>query len=348
VVAVLDLVALSFLNVQRWRLILERLRAGEPSAHILDDECARRRGEPEAPTPDGLIARAAKALRRGQDAALTPMPWNDPRTPASFQHIVDPPPVLWVRGAIDWIDRPAVAIVGSRAGTPYALMVADRLAGDLAARGIVVVSGLARGVDAAAHRGALAAAGVTVAVLGCGADRVYPAEHKTLAASIAVHGAIVSEFAPGTPPRPEFFPSRNRIISALVRAVVVAEAGEKSGSLITARCALEQNRDVLAVPGNVLTGRNRGGHALIRDGARLVESADDVLEQLGMGCGAPEAGGAAVDDPVLASLGCAEPLELDQISEQTRLPVPGLLARLLDLELQGVVRRTDGGRFVRV
>jgi DNA processing protein len=294
------------------------------------------------------MASAEKALSRGARAALMPIPWNDPRTPASFHHIVDPPPVLWVRGGINWIDLPAVAIVGSRAGTPYALMVADRLAADLAARGVVVVSGLARGVDAAAHQGALAADGLTVAVLGCGADRVYPAEHKTLASAIAAHGAVVSEFAPGTPPAAVFFPRRNRIISALARAVVVVEAGEKSGSLITARCALEQNRDVLAVPGNVLTGRNRGGHALIRDGARLVESADDVLEQLGLERCVPAPGPTVVSDPVLASLGCAEPLELDQISAQTGLPVPGLLARLLDLELQGVVRRTEGGRFVRI
>jgi DNA processing protein len=348
-VVVIDLVALSLLPVLRWRLIIERLRAGDSPEHILVDECARRtRAQPEPPTADAMIARAHTAVERGARANLLALPWNDARTPEPFRHIVDPPPVLWVRGAVDWIPRTAVAIVGSRAGTPYALMVADRLAADLAARGVVIVSGLARGVDAAAHQGALHASGTTVAVLGCGADRVYPAEHKALASAIAQQGAIVSEFAPGTPPNPVFFPRRNRIISGLSKAVVVVEASEKSGSLITARCALEQNRDVLAVPGNVLTGRNRGGHALLRDGARLVESADDVLEQLGLGRGvaAPDAGEPA--DPVLTSLACAEPLELDQISQQTGMPVPGLLARLLDLELQGVVRRTDGGRFVRV
>ena len=146
---------------------------------------------------------------------------------------------------------------------------------------MTVVSGLARGVDAAAHRGALDAGGVTVGVCGCGADVVYPREHAGLARAIAAAGAIVSELAPGTPPQPQFFPLRNRIISGLSRAVVIVEAGEKSGSLITARAALEQGRDVLAVPGPVLGGRNKGAHALLRDGARIVETADDILEELG-------------------------------------------------------------------
>src|SRR5262249_41019651 len=154
----------------------------------------------------------------------------------------------------------------------YACSVAERLAADLASRRIVVVSGLARGVDAAAHEGALSVGGPTVAVLGSGADVVYPREHAALAAAVAREGALISELEPGTPPRPMFFPQRNRIISGLARAVVVVEAGERSGSLITARFALEQGRDVLAVPGNVLSGRNRGGHRLLRDGAKIVET----------------------------------------------------------------------------
>src|SRR6185503_8932588 len=179
-------------------------------------------------------------------------------------------------------ERPSVALVGSRAASPYALAVAERLAADLAARGIVVTSGLARGVDSAAHRGALSTGGDTVAVLGCGVDVAYPREHRALIVDIAASGAVTSELVPGTPPQAQFFPRRNRIISGLSKAVVVIEAGEKSGSLITARCALEQGRDVLAVPGNVLTGRNRGAHALLRDGAKIVESADDILEELGL------------------------------------------------------------------
>ena len=192
--------------------------------------------------------------------------------------------MLWTRGAIDVLNRPAVAIVGARAASPYGLSVAGRLASDLAAAGVVVVSGLARGVDSAAHRGALAARGTTIAVLGSGVDVVYPPEHAPLAAEIAASGAVISELTPGAAPLPQFFPQRNRIISGLSRAVVVIEAGEQSGSLITARLALEQGREVLAVPGNVLSGRNRGAHGLLRDGAKIVESADDILEELGM-CG---------------------------------------------------------------
>ena len=266
--------------------------------------------------------------------------------------IFDPPPVLWVRGTAQALDRAAVAIVGSRAGSPYALAVAERLASDLASRGIVVVSGLARGVDSAAHRGALthsACGGATVAVLGSGVDVIYPAEHKRLAGEIEGAGAIVSEFVPGTPPHPAFFPLRNRIISGLSRAVVVIEAGEKSGSLITARCALDQGRDVLAVPGNVLSGRNRGAHGLLRDGAKIVETADDILEELGPPTRTATTAGdaASSEDPVLAALPPGEPCDLDVIAERSALAPARVLTRLFELEMQGLVTRAGGGRFLR-
>jgi DNA processing protein len=244
-----------------------------------------------------------------------------------------------------------VAIVGSRAASPYGLAVAEQLAGDLASRGVVIVSGLARGVDSAAHRGALGAGGVTVAVLGSGVDVIYPAEHAGLAASIDGTGAVISELVPGTGPQQWFFPLRNRIISGLSRAVVVIEAGEKSGSLITARCALDQGRDVLAVPGNVLSGRSRGAHALLRDGAKIVESADDILEELGIeggGAGAVPASDTLIGDPVLACLTPGEASDLDEISERSGLNTARLLPRLFELELQGRVRRVGGGRFIRV
>ena len=173
----------------------------------------------------------------------------------------------------------AVAIVGSRAASASAIETASCIASDLAARGITVVSGLARGVDSAAHRGALQT-GITAAVLGSGLDRMYPPEHLSLALEIAARGVVISEYPPDTPPLPHHFPQRNRLISGLSRAVVVIEANEKSGSLITAACALEQGRDVMAVPGNVLSGRSRGGHALIRDGAKIVECADDIVEEI--------------------------------------------------------------------
>ena len=226
--------------------------------------------------------RAAAAIRRATAGGITALTWSDPAYPAALAAIADPPFVLWTRGVAAALERPAVAMVGSRAASPYGLAVAERLAADLAARGIVVVSGLARGVDSAAHRGALAGGGSTIAVLGSGADVIYPPEHASLARDIAATGLVISELVPGTPPLKPFFPLRNRIISGLSRAVVVIEAGEKSGSLITARSALDQGRDVLAVPGNVLSGRNRGAHALLRDGAKIVEDADDILEELGM------------------------------------------------------------------
>jgi DNA processing protein len=258
---------------------------------------------------------------------------------------------MWLRGDVSWLHSSAVAIVGSRAASPYALAVAERLAGDLAVRGVPVVSGMARGVDSAAHRGALAANGATIAVLGCGVDVIYPPEHDALAVAIAGHGALVSELVPGTPPHAAFFPRRNRVISGLARAVVVIEAGEKSGSLITARCALEQGRDVLAVPGNVLSGRNRGSHALLRDGAKIVETADDILEELGIGTGpgvfTQTGSSSPAADPLLGCFSPGESCDLDVLAERSGLAPARLLPKLFELEIQGLVRRAGGGRFVR-
>jgi DNA processing protein len=259
---------------------------------------------------------------------------------------------LWVHGEVEALSAPAVAIVGSRAASTYAVDVGERLGADLAVRGVVVVSGLARGVDAAAHRGALAAGGRTVAVLGSGVDVIYPAEHLDLARDIVGAGALVSELAPGTPPRPGHFPSRNRIISGLSLAVVVVEASEKSGSLITARYGLEQGREVMAVPGNVLSGRSRGGHALLKDGAKVVEGVDDILDELGHWPSVPnlsETGGSLKDrtDPVTRVMAEGESYELDALIDLTGVAAPRLLPRLLQLELDGRIRRVSGGRFVR-
>jgi DNA processing protein len=242
-----------------------------------------------------------------------------------------------------------VAIVGSRAASTGGLLVAERLGRELAATGLTIVSGLARGCDAAAHRGALAGGGGTIAVLGCGVDVVYPPEHATLHRQVLAGGAVVSELPPGAPPLPAHFPQRNRIISGLARAVVVVEASEKSGSLITAACALEQGRDVMAVPGSTLGSRHRGCHALLRDGARLVETAGDVLEELGiagrtLGETAPRA---AERDPLLRLLGSEDDGDLDELVVRSGLPVSVVLQRLLALELAGHVRRAAGGRFVR-
>jgi DNA processing protein len=280
--------------------------------------------------------------------------WDSASFPASLLAIPDAPPVLWYRGVLDCLTRPMVAIVGSRAASIVALHTAEHLAAGLAVAGVTVVSGLARGVDSAAHRGALRH-GRTIAVLGSGVDRVYPREHGPLAAEIERTGLVLSEYPPGTPPLPLHFPMRNRLISGLARGVVVIEASEKSGSLITAGCALQQGRDVMAVPGNVLSGRNRGGHALIRDGARIVESADDILEELGLvpprGNGAARATSRAESmasaDPVLRKMEAGQPYDLDMLAGCTGMDMPRLLPRLMDLEVRGLVRRVDGGRFMR-
>ena len=264
-----DLVAVSLLPLHMRRGAADALRAGGSAADIMNAVVGARPADDRYTLP-ALRARARDAIDRAARRQIAATRWTDAEYPIALAAIADPPLVLWTRGAIDALAAPVVAIVGARAASPYALAVADALARDLASRGLVVVSGLARGVDSAAHRGALAAGGVTVAVLGCGVDVMYPPEHASLAAEICGSGALVSELVPGTPPAQMFFPMRNRIISGLSRAVVVIEAGEKSGSLITARCALEQGRDVLAVPGNVLTGRNRGAHGLLRDGAKIV------------------------------------------------------------------------------
>ena len=353
----LDFVSLSLLPPWCWRVAAEWLRRGDPPAVVVGRLLA---GNPRDDAADAVEVRslARDAIRRADAGSIAAIPWSAAAYPAALTTIADPPPVLWTRGRLDALTAPAVAIVGSRAASPYGLAVAERLAADLAASGLVIISGLARGVDSAAHRGALSAGGVTVAVLGSGVDVIYPSEHAPLASAIDATGAVISELVPGTRPQQWFFPLRNRIISGLSRAVVVIEASEKSGSLITARCALDQGRDVLAVPGNVLSGKNRGAHALLRDGAKIVESADDILEELGMpprgaAQGSDERQGAAAGlagsrDPVLDSLVAGEASDLDEISERSGLKASRLLPRLFELELHGLVRRVGGGRFVRI
>jgi DNA processing protein len=282
---------------------------------------------------------------------------GDVRFPTALAAIHDPPHTLWITGDVGALRAPAVALVGSRAASPYALEVARRLGADLARRHITVVSGMARGVDSAAHRGALEGGGITVAVFGCGVDVIYPPEHRRLAERIVERGALVSEFPPGMPPLRSNFPQRNRIISGLSLAVVIVEAAEGSGSLITADFALEQGRTVLAVPGNVLGGRNYGAHALLRDGAKLVECADDILEEIHIGLRAEGLGPSgkesrrpdlASHDPVLRSMDEGDAYDLDEIAERSGIDRMKLLPRLLELELAGALRRVEGGRFVRL
>lgn len=300
------------------------------------------------------LAHSRQVRHASISSGIDALAWSDSRFPISLLALDDCPPAIWVRGALTCLDAPLVAIVGSRAATAVALETATRLAADLAAQGVTVVSGLARGVDSAAHRGAVKH-GRTVAVLGSGLDRIYPREHRALAAEIAQQGLIVSEHPPGTPPLAFHFPMRNRLISGLCRAVVVVEASEQSGSLITAACALEQGRDVMAVPGNVLSGRNRGGHALIRDGAKIVECADDILAELGLNrvvddrlvAGTTRTSAGTSGDPVLRRMDVGQAYDLDALTGATGLDVGRLLPRLIELELNGRIRRIDGGRFMR-
>jgi DNA processing protein len=337
--------------------------AGGPS---VPDWLARVPGLPSADAPlANLVDAANRLLERATRDQLTPLVLGDPRYPLPLTHIVDPPLVLWVRGNLAVLEQPTVAIVGARAASHAAVQLAFELAADLARHSVVIASGLARGVDSAAHRGALES-GRTVAVLGSGVDVVYPPEHRALADAVLTQGALVSEFVPGTPPRSHHFPLRNRILSGLSLGVVVVEAAERSGSLITARLALEQGRDVMAVPGVVTGGRNHGAHALIRDGARLVECAADVIEELGLTethtatrtethtetrtTTNTETNAASVGEmtsAVLASLTPGEPRPLEDLVASTGRAAPALLGALLQLELSGDVARVEGGLFLR-
>ena len=298
------------------------------------------------------MAQADQAVRRAAQARLQLVPWFHADYPSLLHAIADPPIALWCAGTTTALAGPAVAVVGSRRATPGGGIVARRLAAGLAEAGLLVVSGLARGIDAAAHGAALDAAGRSIAVLGSGADLVYPPEHADLARRIAADGALVTEFPPGTPPLARHFPLRNRIISGLCRAVVVVQASQRSGSLITARAALEQGREVLAVPGSAVSGEYSGCHALIKDGAALVETVEDVLAALqwvpdartGTACVAKPLKGSVLE----ASMPLGEPYSLEQLAGRTGLGSADLLAQLGTLEVAGSIRRLPGGGFVRV
>jgi DNA processing protein len=263
------------------------------------------------------------------------------RLPPLLLAIHDPPACLYVRGEApdDVLERPAVAVVGARACSGYGALVARMLGNELAAAGLIVVSGLARGIDGEAHRGALAAGGATVAVLGCGPDRDYPAAHARLAAEIRANGLVVSEYPAGTEPAPWRFPARNRIIAGLSAATVVVEARERSGALITADFALEEGREVLAVPGEITSPLSAGTNALLRLGATPVTSAQDVLEVFGLETPKPppptvEGAGAGV----LAAL----PATADELVRTTSLDAAAIAGALAELELAGLVHEGEG------
>ena len=286
---------------------------------------------------------------------------GDTAYPANLREISAPPERLYLRGALAEDDALAVAIVGSRAATPYGLAVSERLAADLAARGVTVVSGLARGIDSAAHRGALRAGGRTIAVLGSGVDVIYPPENRPLAREIEARGALVSQFAPGTRPLAGYFPARNRVIAGLSLGVVVVEAASRSGSLITAGLAGELGREVMAVPGPLTSPQSVGAHRLIQDGAALVQGWEDVVDQLPLrwrdqvralpprsemdGEHEPEGD---TDSGLLLRIIGEDPLGIDSIIERSGMLAGQVSALLVTLEVEGRIRQLDGKRFVQV
>ena len=366
-------------RMERDRFLLAQARAGA-SVRERRRRAATARGAAHrvsgGTAPDSGAAASREDLERLRGLGAHLVGTADPEMPPRLRAIADAPAVLFVRGDRDVLRAPQVAIVGSRRATPAGARTARRLARELASRGVVVTSGLAQGIDAEAHRGALDAGGRTVAVLGSSLDRIYPAVHRHLADRIAAQGAVVSEFPFGTHPAPWNFPWRNRIISGLSLGVLVVEAADRSGSLITARLAADQGREVLAVPGSILNPLAKGCHRLLRDGAKLVETVEDVLEELpaeelaalvppeeppGGGGRGPEpgAGAAAGTGPETAPEPATDeattleqlaygPASADTIAARTGLTPERVCSILLILELGGFVQTDPAGRYMRV
>jgi DNA processing protein len=293
-----------------------------------------------------------REVERVEKAKARVVVWDDADYPPLLRSLADAPFVLYVKGELTRADREwTVAIVGTRRATVYGRQAAELLAADLARNGITIISGLARGIDANAHEAALKAGGRTIGVLACGIDQVYPPEHATLAARIVEHGALITETPVGSPPEGGNFPARNRIISGLALATIVVEAGETSGALITADRALEQGREVFAVPGNIFSRASLGTNRLIKDGATLVTSAEDVMEALNLKMIAThsEARAALPEDATearLLSLLSADPIHVDQIVRDSGLPVAQVSSTLAMMELKGMVRQVAGMQYV--
>jgi DNA processing protein len=363
-----------------WFRLLETPGVGRETARKLLAACGSAAGvwHADPAALRALIGAAAEALRQAppghaarlnaarswldgdQDRhAITP---DHPSFPPLLLQTADPPLLLYVQGRLDVLAAPAVAVVGSRRPTAQGLDHAREFSAALASGGWVIVSGLAQGIDAAAHEAALASGQATVAVMGTGPDRVYPSAHRELARRIAAQGAVVSEYPPGTPALPEHFPQRNRIIAGLTRGTLVVEAAPRSGSLITARLAAEAGREVFAIPGSIRSAQSQGCHALIQQGAKLVETVQDILDEFDrpgltrMAARAAASGAranraaepaeGAEPDALLAALG-DDPVTLDALLARTGESTATLNARLLELELEGRVARLPGGLFQR-
>jgi len=311
------------------------------------------------------LSAAAKELAQVQASGCRLLTWDEPAYPHLLRQIYDPPPLLYVRGNVELLDRHSLAIVGARRPTPYGNQMADRLARDLAERGLVIVSGLARGIDSSAHKGALASTrGATIGVLGSGIDVVYPKENKKIFAQMEERGAIISEFPMGTFPAPQNFPIRNRVIAGIGLGVVVVEGAQYSGSLITARLAMEFNREVFGVPGNVTQPTSFGPNQLIKQGAKLVTGWEDVVEELPTAIRAEllpietttaeerasllEASLSPTERTLYNLLGTDEARHVDELLESSGLSSSEVLASLFELEMKGVVRQLPGKQFLKV
>jgi DNA processing protein len=314
----------------------------------------------------GPVDEARRELEAVQGKGYSIVTLDDPQYPALLKQIPDPPPLLYVYGRLT-AEAAAVAVVGSRKATSYGLSTTQRLCEELAAHGVTVVSGMALGIDTAAHSGALAVGGQTIAVLGTGLNRIYPPQNAALFHQIAEHGAVISEFAMDAPPEPRHFPMRNRIISGICLGTVVVEAAQRSGSLITARLASEQGREVFAVPGNIQATNSYGTHALIKQGAKLVQSVDDILEEIAPRLSSegspatPRPKPAEKPDgpepsplpplsdaerPIFNALG-AHPLHIDDLARRVKQDIAQVGALLMQLEIKGVALRQPGNYFSR-
>jgi DNA processing protein len=333
---------------------------GSPQAAIAASTTARRAvvGETQASALaassealDALIATTLAWIDDEAPEARDVVTLGDPRYPEALQNTADPPLLLYAQGRCELLRAESLAVVGSRNPTPQGALNARQFSAHLSRAGLTIVSGMALGIDGAAHAGGLDGPASTIAVVGTGLDRVYPRRHFELAHRIAAQGLIISEYALGTPALPDHFPTRNRIIAGLARGTLVVEAALKSGSLITARLAVEAGREVFAIPGSIHSPQSRGCHALIRQGAKLVDRVEDILEELRMPArpaavtAAPEP--AAKEDPLLAALGF-EPVTLDALVARTGWAPAELNVRLLDLELDGRVTRLPGQLFQRL
>jgi len=300
-----------------------------------------------------LIEATTRWLQEGSEPSPRHVvPLGDPHYPAALLETADPPLLIYGQGDIGLLQAPSLAVVGSRNPTPQGTESARAFSSQLSHAGLTVVSGMAMGIDGAAHQGGLLGPGRTLAVVGTGLDRVYPRRHLELAHQIATQGLIVSEYSLGTPPLPQNFPQRNRVIAGLSKGTLVIEAALQSGSLITARLAVEAGRDVFAVPGSIHSPQSRGCHVLIKQGAKLVDSAQDILEELNLAhhghpMTEPATASDESPDPLLDALGFG-PVTLDALVARTGWPASELNARLLDLELTGQVARLPGQLFQRV